>query len=53
MSNRFQAVNKLQKIRRNGFDKLKPLWPIVLRNEKARRRFPARAAIFAMVSTCT
>ncbi|MEH2544166.1 hypothetical protein V1283_000811 [Bradyrhizobium sp. AZCC 2262] len=30
MSNRFRAVNKLRKIRRNDFDKLKPLWPIVL-----------------------
>jgi len=29
MSNRFQAVNKLQKIQRNGFDKLKLLWPIM------------------------
>jgi len=29
MSNRFQTVNKLQKIQRNGFDKLKPLWPIM------------------------
>jgi len=24
MSNRFRTINKLQKIRRNGFDKLKP-----------------------------
>src|SRR3954470_25041150 len=38
MSNRFRAVNKLQKIRRNGFDKLKPPWPTI-RNGKARRRF--------------
>jgi hypothetical protein len=29
MSNRFQTVNKLQKIQRNGFDKLKLLWPIM------------------------
>src|SRR3954467_11505021 len=38
MSNRFRAVNKLQKIRRNGFNKLKPPWPTI-RNGKARRRF--------------
>jgi hypothetical protein len=31
MSNRFQTVNKLQKIQRNGFDKLKLLWPIMFR----------------------
>jgi hypothetical protein len=30
MSNRFQAVNKLRKIRRNDFDKFKPTSPIVL-----------------------
>ena len=30
VSNRFRAVNKLRKIRRNGFDKLKPPRPIVL-----------------------
>jgi hypothetical protein len=53
VSNRFRAVNKLRKIRRNDFDKLKPLWPIVLGNEKARRHFPARAAISAMMSICT
>src|SRR4030095_14885624 len=50
---RWPVLNKLRKIRRNGFDKLKPPWPIVLGNEKARRRFPARAAVSAMVSICT
>jgi hypothetical protein len=29
MSNRFRVMNKLRKIRRNDFDKLKPLWPTV------------------------
>src|SRR5262245_1356283 len=29
MSIRFRMVNKLLKIRRNGFDKLQRLWPIV------------------------
>ena len=42
VSNRFQAVNKWRKIRRNGFDKLKPISPIVC-EWKSPRPFPARA----------
>jgi hypothetical protein len=34
MSNRFRAVNKLQKIRRNGFDKLKPPWLTMSKTKK-------------------
>jgi hypothetical protein len=30
MSIRFRVVNELQTIRRNGFDKLQRLWPIVV-----------------------
>jgi hypothetical protein len=42
VSNRFQAVNKLRKMRRNGFDKLKPISPIVC-EWKSPQPFPARA----------
>jgi len=43
VSNRFRAVNKLRKIRRNGFDKLKPFSPTVFAKRKSPPPFPARA----------
>jgi hypothetical protein len=39
VSNRFQAVNNCQEIRRDGSGELKRLWPIALSNEKARAVF--------------
>jgi hypothetical protein len=52
-SNDFQAVNKLQKIQRNGFGELKLPWPIIWCKKKARRRLPgAGSTILAMMSMC-
>jgi len=53
VSNRFQAVNKLRKMRQNGFDKLKPISPIVLDMKKPTAVSGAGSTISAMVSVCT
>ena len=43
VSNHFRTVNKLQKMRRNDFDKLKLFWAILRKMKNPRPAFPVRA----------